>query len=214
MPTQALVKCSPLELDDMAQSGRLKGKESVLHGVIPARDGHGPRYLIEGEGDKPFLRMNSNSYLGMALRSEVIAAEEAAAARYGTGPGAVRFISGTWSPHVALERALAAFHGRPAGHAVFIGLCDGHGAYSATRHRQDGGDQRRAQPQLHHQRDLRWRGRPKSTSIGISTWVSSSARSRQSAKKLQPRYCRHRRHLQHARRSRSARPYHGIGARS
>ncbi|HET6928518.1 MAG TPA: aminotransferase class I/II-fold pyridoxal phosphate-dependent enzyme, partial [Hyphomicrobiaceae bacterium] len=34
--------------------------------------------------------------------------------RYGTGPGAVRFISGTWEPHVALERRLAAFHDRPA----------------------------------------------------------------------------------------------------
>ena len=58
--------------------------------------------------------MNSNSYLGMALRPEIVAAEERAAADYGTGPGAVRFISGTWSPHVALERRLAAFHGRPA----------------------------------------------------------------------------------------------------
>jgi glycine C-acetyltransferase len=50
----------------------------------------------------------------MALRSEVIAVEEAAAASYGVGPGAVRFISGTWSSHVALERRLAAFHARPA----------------------------------------------------------------------------------------------------
>ena len=58
--------------------------------------------------------MNSNSYLGMALRSEVIEAEEGGRRQYGTGPGAVRFISGTWSPHVALERRLAAFHGRPA----------------------------------------------------------------------------------------------------
>ena len=46
----------------------------------------------------------------MALRSEVVKAEEEAAAAYGTGPGAVRFISGTWSPHIALERRLAAFH--------------------------------------------------------------------------------------------------------
>jgi glycine C-acetyltransferase len=114
MPTHALVNVLAARLEDMAQSGRLKGKESELRGVIPARDGDGPRYLIEGEGDKPFLRMNSNSYLGMALRSEVVAAEEQSAACYGTGPGAVRFISGTWSPHVALERRLAAFHGRPA----------------------------------------------------------------------------------------------------
>ena len=58
--------------------------------------------------------MNSDSYLGMALDSEVIKAEEEAAAAYGGGPGAVRFISGTWSSHIVLERRLAAFHSRPA----------------------------------------------------------------------------------------------------
>jgi len=66
-----------------------------------------------GDGDRPFLRMNSNSYLGMALRSEVIEAEEQAAALCGTGPGAVRFISGTWSNHVALEQRLARFTADP-----------------------------------------------------------------------------------------------------
>jgi glycine C-acetyltransferase len=114
MPTQGLSKVLAARLAQMAQSGRLKGDESVLRAIIPAQSGSGPRYLIEGEAEKPFLRMNSNSYLGMALRSEVIAMEEQAAASYGTGPGAVRFIGGTWSPHVALEQRLAAFHGRKA----------------------------------------------------------------------------------------------------
>src|SRR6185312_7271380 len=114
MPTDGLMRVLAARLDEMAQSGRLKGRESVICGVVPGRDVYGPRYLIEGEGDTPFLRMNSNSYLGMALRSEIIEAEERAATAYGTGPGAVRFISGTWSPHVALERRLAAFHRRPA----------------------------------------------------------------------------------------------------
>ena len=114
MPTDGLNRALATRLDEMAQSGRLKGRENALRGVIPARDGNGPRYLLEGEGDTPYLRMNSNSYLGMALRSEVIAAEEKAAAAFGTGPGAVRFISGTWSSHLALERRLAAFHARPA----------------------------------------------------------------------------------------------------
>src|SRR5262245_56792674 len=114
MPTHALTKVLAARLDDMAQSGRLKGKESVIRGVISARSGHGVRYLIAEEGDQPFLRMNSNSYLGMALRREIVAAEEVAAASLGTGPGAVRFISGTWSTHVALDARLAAFHGRAA----------------------------------------------------------------------------------------------------
>ena len=113
MPTHALSPLLAARLDELARGGRLKGREGVIRAVVPASAGHGPRYLIEGE-DTPFLRMNSNGYLGMALRREVEAAEEAAVARYGTGPGAVRFISGTFSPHVELERRLAAFHNRTA----------------------------------------------------------------------------------------------------
>jgi len=101
-------------LAELARTGRAKGKETVICGIAPPRDGEGPRYFVEGEGDRRFLRMNANNYLGMALRADVVAAEAAAGARFGVGPGAVRFIGGTWSPHVALERRLAAFHGRPA----------------------------------------------------------------------------------------------------
>jgi glycine C-acetyltransferase len=59
--------------------------------------------------------MNSNSYLGMGLRPEVVEAEEVATREFGAGPGAVRFISGTYEPHVTLERELASFHRREAG---------------------------------------------------------------------------------------------------
>jgi glycine C-acetyltransferase len=112
MPIHGLTRALAARLEDLARSGRLKGKEAVISGVIAGHDGHGPRYVIEGDGGGPFLRMNSNSYLGMPLRSEVIEAEEQAAALCGTGPGAVRFISGTWSHHVALERRIASFHER------------------------------------------------------------------------------------------------------
>jgi glycine C-acetyltransferase len=50
----------------------------------------------------------------MSLRPELVEAEEEAARRFGVGPGAVRFISGTYTPHVELEQRLAAFHGREA----------------------------------------------------------------------------------------------------
>src|SRR5262249_37656682 len=53
-------------------------------------------------------------YLGLSLRSEIIDVEHDAVRKFGTGPGAVRFISGTWGPHLELERALARFHGRDA----------------------------------------------------------------------------------------------------
>jgi glycine C-acetyltransferase len=102
------------ELEALKSSGSLKGAETVFAGIVPADGEHGPRYLIEGEGERQFLRMNSNAYLGMPLREEVIEAEEKAVRACGAGPGAVRFISGTWAQHVALERKLARFHGREA----------------------------------------------------------------------------------------------------
>jgi glycine C-acetyltransferase len=114
MPTKGLNQLLAAKLDELMQTGRLKGKEAVIRGTAPPAPGKGRRYLLEGEGERPFLRMNSNSYLGMSARSEVIAAEEEAVREFGTGPGAVRFISGSWSPHVRLERRLARFHGREA----------------------------------------------------------------------------------------------------
>ncbi len=114
MPHDRLQDLLTARLRDLEQAGSLKGRESVIRAVIPPRAGKGPRFLLEGHGDKPFLRMNSNSYLGMSFQRAVIAAEEDAVRGFGTGPGAVRFISGTWTPHVALEERLAAFHGRQA----------------------------------------------------------------------------------------------------
>jgi glycine C-acetyltransferase len=114
MPLHGLSRVLASRLDEMMQAGRLKGKETVIRGIVAPASGKGRRYLLEGEGEKPFLRMNSNNYLGLSFRPEVAAAEEAAVRAFGTGPGAVRFISGTWSPHLALERRLAGFHGREA----------------------------------------------------------------------------------------------------
>jgi glycine C-acetyltransferase len=94
--------------------GSAKRHEIVIEGVVTPREGHGPRYLLRGQGAQPFIKMNSNNYLGMGLRERVVRAEEEAVRRFGCGPGAVRFISGTYEPHVALEARLAAFHRRDA----------------------------------------------------------------------------------------------------
>jgi glycine C-acetyltransferase len=115
MPTDRLRPILQARVEELRSSGRLKGAESVTLSVLPPANGKGPRFLVEGCGQQPFLRMNSNSYLGLSMNARVLAAEEEAVRRYGTGPGAVRFISGTWAPHVALERRLARFHDREAG---------------------------------------------------------------------------------------------------
>lgn len=102
------------KLADLKTRGALKGEEKIITGVKAAENGFGPRYTLKGFGDKAFLRMNSNSYSGLALDQRIIEAEARAAESFGTGPGAVRFISGTYQPHIELEQKLAAFHGREA----------------------------------------------------------------------------------------------------
>ena len=114
MPSDRLLAALTSELNELHSSGTAKGAELVIESVRPAGAGHGPRYRLAGQGQRDFLRMNSNSYLGMALRAEILEAEEDATSRFGAGPGAVRFISGSFSPHIELEERLAAFHGREA----------------------------------------------------------------------------------------------------
>ncbi|WP_432740585.1 aminotransferase class I/II-fold pyridoxal phosphate-dependent enzyme [Methylobacter sp. G7] len=111
----SLNKLEPLLIDKLAalqKQGLCKGNEKVITGMKAAADGFGIRYFLEGYGNRAFLRMNSNSYLGLAVHPLVIKTEAAAAERFGTGPGAVRFISGTYQPHIELEQKLAEFHGR------------------------------------------------------------------------------------------------------
>jgi glycine C-acetyltransferase len=114
MPLDKVTAVLSRHVADLEAKGTSKGKESIVRKVLRPEGDRGPRFLLEGEGDQPFIRMNSNSYLGMSLRESITHAEETAAASYGAGPGAVRFISGTYGPHVRLEERLAQFHGREA----------------------------------------------------------------------------------------------------
>src|SRR6056297_3392220 len=102
-------------VQELEESGRAKGKEKVVRKIISPGQGRGPRYLLEGYGDQEFIRMNANSYLGLSLRQDIIDAEEKGAKEFGVGPGAVRFIVGTYTPHINLEKRLAQFHGREEG---------------------------------------------------------------------------------------------------
>lgn len=64
---------------------------------------------------KDLTIFNSNDYLGLRHNEEVKKAEHEATDKFGTGPGAVRFISGSLQIHRDLEKAIAAFHGREDG---------------------------------------------------------------------------------------------------
>lgn len=113
----ALDKLKPIleaTLEESARTGIRKRHERIITGRQPPANGYGPRYLLDGYEGRAFLRMNSNSYLGLHVHPRVIDAEERAARHFGAGPGAVRFISGTHQPHIELEQRLADFHGREA----------------------------------------------------------------------------------------------------
>lgn len=114
MPLQGFTRFLDTEIDALQNAGTAKGAETVVTEVLPPSTSRGARFRLAGEGGQEFIRMNSNSYLGLAFHQEVLQAEEKSAHAFGVGPGAVRFISGTYKPHVELEKELAAFHGREA----------------------------------------------------------------------------------------------------
>ncbi|KAB2889018.1 MAG: aminotransferase class I/II-fold pyridoxal phosphate-dependent enzyme [Desulfobulbaceae bacterium] len=101
------------ELQRLENEGRSKAPERVISGRIPAEGAHGQRFLLQGY-DRPFLRMNSNSYLSLSFHPTLLQAADQACHRFGVGPGAVRFIDGTFAPHAALEERIARFVGTPA----------------------------------------------------------------------------------------------------
>jgi len=97
----------------LKKEGRSKAPERVIVDYLPPAGTRGPRYKLEGS-NQAFIRMNSNSYLSLSHHPKMLAAADEATHRFGVGPGAVRFIDGTFQHHVRLESSIAAFMGRPA----------------------------------------------------------------------------------------------------
>jgi 8-amino-7-oxononanoate synthase len=64
----------------------------------------GPEVVIAG---RHFINFSSNDYLGLANDPRLREAAASAIDEFGVGAGASRLISGTQSPHLRLERALA-----------------------------------------------------------------------------------------------------------
>jgi len=72
----------------------------------------GPVVQMEGRGE--VLVLSSNNYLGLADRPDVVEAGIEGLRRYGAGTASVRFICGTFEPHLELERELAELVGTEA----------------------------------------------------------------------------------------------------
>ena len=71
-----------------------------------------PRVRMHERGE--ILVLSSNNYLGLADHPEVVKAGIEGLERYGAGTASVRFICGTFEPHLALEREIAELVGTEA----------------------------------------------------------------------------------------------------
>lgn len=99
-------------LFDLEKEGRFKGNEKIIIDILPAEDGFGKKIVLED--GKKLINFASNSYLGLSNDKRLVDSEHDSSAKYGVGPGAVRFISGTQKPHIDLESKLAEFFNKEA----------------------------------------------------------------------------------------------------
>jgi glycine C-acetyltransferase len=113
MSLQKLNSALAKDLAVLKEEGRAKAPERIIVDYIPQKNGKGPRYKLQ-ESDLEFIRMNSNAYLSLSNHPEMIKAADEATHKFGVGPGAVRFIDGTFNYHVQLEKSIADFLGKPA----------------------------------------------------------------------------------------------------
>jgi glycine C-acetyltransferase len=100
------------KLNNLKKEARLKGKEKIILDILPPANGFGRKIVTKG--NQNLINFASNSYLGLSSDQRLIKAEHEAALKFGVGPGAVRFISGTQQPHLLLEKRIAAFFNREA----------------------------------------------------------------------------------------------------
>ena len=93
------------ELDALRAAGTYKD-------FIVIDSAQGPVVEMEGRGE--VIVLSSNNSLGLAAHPEVVRVGAEGLDRYGAGTASVRFICGTFAPHLELEAELARFSGTDA----------------------------------------------------------------------------------------------------
>ncbi len=92
--------------DDILQSLEAGGQYKHLRTL---QSPMGPKVKMDGFGE--VLCFCSNNYLGLANHPEVVEAGIQALRDYGAGTASVRFICGTFEPHLKLEQTIAKYMG-------------------------------------------------------------------------------------------------------
>ncbi len=115
------------ELDALRRQGLYR----TLRTVAGAQT---PRVTLDG---REVLLLCSNNYLGLADHPRLKEAAIEATARYGTGSGASRLVSGTMELHTALEERIARFKGTEAALLFNAGYAANSGIIPAIAGRGD-----------------------------------------------------------------------------
>ena len=116
---------------DQLQALRAQSLHRKLREIGSAQ---GPQVQIVGQ---QLINFSSNDYLGLANDSRLREAAVAAIAEFGVGAGASRLISGTQSPHVRLEAALAKWKGTQSALCFSSGYAAAIGTIPALVGKQD-----------------------------------------------------------------------------
>ena len=93
------------DINAMRKAGTFK-TTPVIDGPMEA--------VVRLDDGREVVNLCSNNYLGLANHPAVVAGARAGLSRHGNGTASVRFICGTFSAHVELERLIAAFCGKEA----------------------------------------------------------------------------------------------------
>ncbi len=131
------------ELDALREAGTYKRFNTL-------ESPQGPVVEMAGRGE--VLVLSSNNYLGLAARPEVVDAGIDGLRRYGAGTASVRFICGTFEPHLELERELAELAGTEAA-LTYVSCWNANEAAIPSLTDENTVDPLgRAQPREHHRR--------------------------------------------------------------
>lgn len=113
-------------------------KEAMKAGIYPyfhvLETGQDTEVIIEG---KRTIMIGSNNYLGLTSDQRVINAAREALEKFGTGCSGSRFLNGTLSIHIELEKRLASFVKKEAALTFSTGFQTNLGIISAIAGRND-----------------------------------------------------------------------------
>lgn len=121
-------------LDEIRKNLAERREQGLFRQRFEMESPQGAHIQVDG---KTYVNFSSNDYLGLASNPELIAAAQAAAARWGVGSGAAHLVCGHFTAHERFEQEFARFVGMPAALTFSTGYMANLGVIGALAGRGD-----------------------------------------------------------------------------